>query len=67
MRAAGMAGFQVMATCDRNIICQQNMTPRPIGLVIPSTNHGPTPRAAAALILNAATHLQQKDYATLFT
>jgi hypothetical protein len=41
MTAAGGAGFALMVTCDQNIRYQQNMSLRPIGLVVLSTNHWP--------------------------
>jgi len=39
LRRAEEAGFEVMLTCDQNLIYQQNMAKRQIALVIPGTNN----------------------------
>jgi hypothetical protein len=62
MRAANEAGFSLMVTCDQNIRYQQNMSTRPIGLVVLSTNHWPTLRARAGFILDAVIKIEPKGY-----
>jgi hypothetical protein len=62
MRAADEAGFALMVTCDQNIRYQRNMRMRPIGLVVLSTNHWPTLRTGAGLILDAVNHLKRNGY-----
>jgi len=54
---ASKAGFEILVTCDQSIIHQQNMKGRAIGLIVLSTNHWPTIRANAALILDAVSTL----------
>jgi predicted nuclease of predicted toxin-antitoxin system len=39
LRSAEDAGFEVMLTCDQNLVYQQNMTKRQISLVILNTNN----------------------------
>lgn len=50
LEAAQTAGFDVIITCDQNIPLQQNFADRKLGLVVLSTNHWPTLRAAASNI-----------------
>lgn len=63
IKAAHKAGFDLMVTCDRNIRYQQNMSARPIGLVVLSTNHWRTPRESATLIGNVVSQPEPKGYA----
>ena len=46
--AAEGAGFDVLITCDQNVLQQQNFTGRKLAVVVLSTNHWPTLRPVAA-------------------
>jgi hypothetical protein len=63
LKAANEAGFSVLVTADQNIVYQQNMSARPVGLVVLSTNHWPTLRGNADRILRAIEHLGLAGYA----
>jgi hypothetical protein len=63
LKAANEAGFSLLVTADQNIVYQQNMKARPIGLVVLSTNHWPTLREAADRILQAIDRLGPAGYA----
>jgi hypothetical protein len=62
MAAASDAGFATLITCDKNIVYQQNMKSRPIGLIVLSTNHWPTLRPNAPLILQKVNELPLFGY-----
>ncbi len=62
MEAANAAGFALLITRDKSIIYQQNMKSMQIGLIVLSTNHWPTSRSNAALILREANKLPADGY-----
>jgi hypothetical protein len=53
LRAAEVAGFEVMVTADRNLAYQQNLTARRIALVVLSTNRWSVVREYAETIASA--------------
>ena len=53
LKAAEKSGFAVLLTCDQNMLHQQNLTGRQIGIVVLSTNHWPTLQRVAARIAAA--------------
>jgi hypothetical protein len=63
LKAAEAADFSMLVTADQNIVYQQNMSKRVIGLVVLSTNHWPTLRSNADRILQAVNSLQPAGYA----
>jgi len=63
LKAAAEAGFDVIITADQNIVYQQNMATRPIGLVVLSTNHWPTIRTDVARVLQAVAALEPFGFA----
>ncbi len=63
LKAANEAGFSLLVTADQNIIYQQNMKARAIGLIVLSTNHWPTLRANSDRIVQAVDHLPPAGYA----
>jgi hypothetical protein len=62
LSAADAAGFEVMITADQNIRYQQNLSGRNLALVVLSTNHWPTIRGSASLIVNALSGVAVGSY-----
>ncbi len=62
LAAAANAGFEILLTADKNIVYQQNIKSRTIGLIVLSTNHWPTLRANAALILEAVNAISPSGF-----
>ncbi len=62
LRAAADAGFEAMVSCDQNIVYQQDMRDRGLGLVVLSTNHWATLRGNPASILDALDRLEPAGY-----
>ncbi|MGH9770716.1 MAG: DUF5615 family PIN-like protein [Candidatus Acidiferrales bacterium] len=50
LRAAEAADFEVLVTCDKNIVYQQNLKRRKIALVVLSTNDWSILRKAGPLV-----------------
>jgi len=59
--AAEQAGFEVLVTCDQNLLYQQNFTDRKLAVVILSTNHWPTLRPRAARIVSVVDFIQRGE------
>jgi hypothetical protein len=62
LAAAEQAGFDVFLSADRNLGYQQNLTGRRIAVVILSTNHWPTLRAAIEQIAEAIAKCEAGGY-----
>jgi hypothetical protein len=58
MAAAERDGFDAMVTADRNLVYQQNLAGRKLGLVVLSTNHWPTLETGADLVLQVLQSLR---------
>ena len=48
--AAEQAGFDVLVTCDQNLLYQQNLTARRLALVVLTTNRWPFVRAGLSAV-----------------
>ena len=53
LTAAETAGFEIMIAADQNIRYQQTLSGRRLSPIVLSTNHWPTLRSGAALIVDA--------------
>jgi predicted nuclease of predicted toxin-antitoxin system len=56
--AAEQAGFDLLLTCDQNVLYQQNFTGRSLSLAVLSSNHWPTLRSVAARIASRIEFVQ---------
>ena len=56
--AAENAGFDLLLTCDQNVVHQQNFSSRKLALVVLSSNHWPTLRRVAARIASTVDFVQ---------
>lgn len=53
LRAAEIAGFELMVTCDQNIFYQQNLKGRTLSLVVLTTNNWKAIRGRTGDVLAA--------------
>jgi hypothetical protein len=56
--AAEHEGFDILVTCDQNILHQQSFTDRRLAVVVVSSNHWPSLRPVAARIATAIDFVQ---------
>jgi hypothetical protein len=63
LKAANGLDFSALVTADQNIIHQQNMRGRAVGVIVLSTNHWPTLRGNADRIWQTIDRLEPAGYA----
>jgi len=62
LRCAEDAGFEVMLTCDQNLVYQQNMTKRQISLVILNTNNWKLLQRSLRLIVETVEEAERGSF-----
>ena len=65
LKLAEAEGFDIMVTADQNLVYQQNLDGRNIGLVVLRTNHWPTLQRNAERIVKAIMSLPPAGYCVI--